>query len=105
VTASKPRQKDDDGDVGVGVVPILDSTLGTVSLRVDGRWHHYLAERPRALADALANAVGQPRFDPRSGTLTVRTAATGSRHGSATAFALLDLPVRDRRPAPGILVG
>lgn len=79
MTASKPRQKDDDGDVGVGVVPILDSTLGTVSLRVDGRWHHYLAEGPRALTDALANAVGRPRFDPRSGTLTVRTAATGSR--------------------------
>lgn len=74
----------------IPVFPLLDVHRGVLELRLDGTWHRFHLEQARALAHALANATGPPRFNPSTGTLLVRTPLTGNAAGQARVFSLVE---------------
>ena len=72
----------------IPVFPLLDVHRCLLELRLRGTWHRFHLEQAPALAKALANATGAPRFNPSTRTLTVRTPLTGSTAGHARIFSL-----------------
>lgn len=91
---------------GVSVLPIFDSTLGTVCLNVDGQWERFIAPHPQDLDQALANTAGRPLWESDCCALTVRVPRAGRPDGEAQVFFLERLPVRETSESPSaILVG
>ncbi|MFL4473711.1 hypothetical protein ACIPVK_06935 [Paeniglutamicibacter sp. MACA_103] len=72
----------------ISVLPLLDVHRSVVELRLAGSWHSYHVADAPALAAALANAVGSPRFDARTGELSVRVPRAGKPAGQARIFSL-----------------
>ncbi|GAA4377979.1 hypothetical protein [Paeniglutamicibacter cryotolerans] len=93
------------------VLPILDTDLGVIQLRINRRWHRFLCPAPAALHLALARAVGPAEWNPMSRTLAIRVPRTGSANGKACAFVLEPLNGSDRsastltRDHAAILIG
>lgn len=80
----------------VPVLPIVDSLLGTVTIRHAGRWVRFIAPHPGELDRALRNAARRPDFEPESGALMVRVPGAGRADGNPLVFFLERLP----EPAP-----
>ena len=72
----------------ISVLPLLDVHRSVVELRLAGSWHSYHVADAPALAAALANAVGSPRFDAGSGELSVPVPRAGKPAGQALIFSL-----------------
>ncbi|WP_411734387.1 hypothetical protein [Paeniglutamicibacter sp.] len=72
----------------IAVLPLLDVNRGVLELRLAGSWHSYHVADAPALASALANAVGSPRWDARARELSVRIPRSGMPAGQAVIFSL-----------------
>jgi hypothetical protein len=72
----------------IPVLPLLDVHRSVVELRLSGSWHSYHVADASALAAALANAVGSPRFDAHARELSVRIPRAGKPAGQALFFSL-----------------
>lgn len=72
----------------IPVLPLLDVHRSVVELRLAGCWHSYHVADAPALAAALANAAGSPRWDPAAGQLSVRIPRAGNPAGQALVFSL-----------------
>lgn len=82
-------------DASIPVFPLLDVHREVLELRLGGIWRHFHLGQAPALAKALANATGAPRWNPTTGTLTVRTPLIGETAGQARIFSLVEFS-----PAP-----
>lgn len=86
------------------VLPILDTELGVIQLRLNRFWHRFICPEPAALDRALTNAAGPAHWDSATQTLTVRVPQAGNAGGRPCHFRLEPLS-SDQASIPPLKTG
>jgi hypothetical protein len=73
----------------IPVLPLLDVHRSVLELRLSGTWQSFHVADSSALAAALADAVGRPRWDTATSQLMVRVPLRGNASGRTLFFSLI----------------
>lgn len=74
----------------VPVLPLFDLHRAVIELNLSGSWRSFHVNDAPAISRALADAVGSPRWDAASSSLSIRTPLTGNTAGRTHIFSLAE---------------